>query len=584
MIKYICKKHGENGEKCNSSICPVCNERTQIECSEVYWCEECKVPIFNRICDSCWDNLHINEQKIHRLAADVRPVFLEERLLVETVLGKEFPKEASIWNGAGNSYYVNGKKIRFSISKLTDVDIDDITVRYQEKLKNTERIKYLNKEFEHMIECFIKANHIRYENMCKEALLYIKDMAAGYGAEQMFISFSGGKDSTVTADLVMRALGGNQVLHLFGDTTLEFPSTYEYIERYKELHPKIPFLSSKNKDKDFNELCKVLGPPSRVMRWCCTVFKTGAITRKIEQIYGNTSKILTFYGIRRSESASRSKYDRESDSPKITKQKTVSPIINWTDFDVWLYILTTGIDFNEAYRWGYARVGCWCCPNNSVWAEFLSKIHMREQSKNFRNMLIKFAEHIGKKDSEVYVDTGKWKARQGGNGLEYSNKSIVSFEPCATEENSFNYELQKPVSDELYELFKPFGTINKEIGNARLGEVYVLGTNGEMKLKLSGRIGSSTLKVTILDYHIAKARNLRTAEERVKCQLTKYQMCMGCMACVSVCRFNAIKIITNRENETYYKINENRCTKCAECVKHFQAGCYMRKVLSIKRK
>lgn len=24
---------------------------------------------------------------------------------------------------------------------------------------------------------------------------------------------------------------------------------------------------------------------------------------------------------------------------------------------------------------------------------------------------------IGKEDAEVYVDTGKWKARQGGNGL-----------------------------------------------------------------------------------------------------------------------------------------------------------------------
>ena len=54
------------------------------------------------------------------------------------------------------------------------------------------------------------------------------------------------------------------------------------------------------------------------------------------------------------------------------------------------------------------------------------------------------------------MDEGKWKARQGGNGVDYAKKSAVSFEPCVLEENAFNYELQRPISDQLYELFKPF--------------------------------------------------------------------------------------------------------------------------------
>lgn len=148
------------------------------------------------------------------------------------------------------------------------------------------------------------------------------------------------------------------------------------------------------------------------MRWCCTIFKTGAIQRKIKTLFRNKNKIITFYGIRRSESASRSKYERETEGSKITKQITISPIIDWMDFDVWLYMLTTKIDFNYAYRLGYARVGCWCCPNNSGWSEFLSKIHMPQQSERFRQMLIDFAKQIGKPDPEVYVDDGKWKARQ----------------------------------------------------------------------------------------------------------------------------------------------------------------------------
>lgn len=78
-------------------------------------------------------------------------------------------------------------------------------------------------------------------------------------------------------------------------------------------------------------MCEQIGPPSRVMRWCCTVFKTGAITKTLSQVFKDKTNVLTFYGIRKSESASRSKYERESESPKITKQTVVSPIIEWID-------------------------------------------------------------------------------------------------------------------------------------------------------------------------------------------------------------------------------------------------------------
>ena len=99
---------------------------------------------------------------------------------------------------------------------------------------------------------------------------------------------------------------------------------------------------------------------------------------------------------------------------------------------------------------------------------------MHEQSERFRTLLIDFARSIGKEDAEVYVDDGFWKARQGGNGVAYAQKSVISFKPCATEENAFNYELQKPVTEELYELFRPFGYLNFDMGNARLGEVFIL--------------------------------------------------------------------------------------------------------------
>lgn len=580
MITYICRnRNKETGEAlpctnniCETSVCPTCGERAEAD-SQIYWCPDCQVPLYEKTCGICG-------KPGQKLCTDIRPVFPEERLLVEIVLGEPFAFEKeSVWNGTGNHYYVNGKKIPFSIGNLKNIDSDRIRSQY-ETLKKQNTYQY----FEQYEQRFVKANAGRYEAIVEEANSFIRQTAEEFQEMDMFISFSGGKDSTVTADLVTRALSNPKIMHIFGDTTLEFPFTYEYIKRFKQEHPKTPVISARNKEKDFEELCQLIGPPSRVMRWCCTVFKTGTIQKRIKSLYRDKNQILTFYGIRRSESANRSKYDRESDSPKITKQRIISPIIDWMDFDVWLYLLTTGIDFNDAYRLGYARVGCWCCPNNSGWSEFLSEVHMHEQSEHFRQILVEFAKSIGKEDPEEYVKEGGWKARQGGNGVAYAGKSVVAFKPCALEENAFNYELQRPISEELYELFKPFGTINFQMGNSRLGEVYVLNFKGEVLLKLQGRIGTKELKVTIVNYPIAGAKDLKTAEERIKCQITKYQMCMGCLACESVCKYNALTIKEKKDGTIDYRISEEKCMRCGECVNHFVGGCYMRKVLTIKRK
>lgn len=569
MIKYKCKYCDLTTE---FSDCPHCGQRTNIVETAVYWCKECNIPVFEENCSIC-------KQKAKRIGADIRPVFPEERLLLEILLGKPMCfKEASVWNTAGNFYYVNGKKIDFTVGQTKSMDVE--LVRQQLQKYGSENTYTF---FNQYIDKFIAANKERYEFITSEATQFVRDVAGLYDLSEMYVSFSGGKDSTVTSNLVMRALSNEQILHLYGDTTLEFPETKEYIARFKSDHPKTLLLTAKNKDKDFATLCERLGPPARQLRWCCTVFKTGAIQRKMQSIFRNKRRVLTFYGIRRHESTSRSKYDRESDSPKIAIQKTVSPIIDWLDFDIWLYLLTTGIDFNSAYRLGYTRVGCWCCPNNSIWSEFMSKIYMPEQSAYFRSMLIDFAKKIGKPDPEVYVDDGKWKARQGGNGLEYAQTSVLSFEPCALQENTLNFELQKPITEEFYEFFKPFGWINKELGNPRLGEVYVTDQNGELLLRLQGKIGSTTLKVGMLKKNAGHCVSFRALEDKIKCQITKYQMCMGCLGCESVCPKAAINIQTDRVGLLSYKINDEKCVRCGSCINHFDGGCYMRKVMVIKR-
>ena len=555
-----------------------CRSRTVVS-STIYWCDSCNIPVFDSICPVCGE-------KGRYISTDIRPVFPEEKLLLAIITGKDDPlfyQKSSVWH-MGSAYIIDGNKLPLSISKLNKQPIEKFSEYKNIYEKNAGALDY--ESFNADIEVFKKANADRYYQITEEAISFIQSYKDKYSVSDMMVSFSGGKDSTVTSHLLNRALGTNKVLHIFGDTTLEFPTTYEYKKRFNknEESKGVTVLSAKNREKNFEELCSIVGPPSRVMRWCCTVFKTGAIQKTIASAFKDKTNILTFYGIRRSESASRSKYDRESDSPKISKQTVASPIINWIDFDIWLYILTTGIDFNDAYRLGYSRVGCWCCPNNGAWSEFLSKVHMHEQYLHWRSTLIDFARTIGKPDPEEYIDSGNWKARQGGNGIEAAQRSIVKFEPCATEENAFNYDLQRPVSDELYELFKPFGFINKELGNKRLGEVFIMSRSGKVLLVLQGRPGKNKLKVIIKDIHIAGSRTLSVAEGKIQCQLTKYQMCLGCKACESVCKHDAISVKDDGNGNTIYKINDEKCVRCSECVAHFDAGCYMRKVLGIKRK
>lgn len=575
MIERVCPKCKipMAGEKC---IKPNCGCNTEMA-STIYWCDTCGVPVFDKTCPVCGD-----EGKY--IATDIRPVFPEENMLI-SILIKDDPfayQKSSVWYGSG-AYIIDGKKVRLSVAKMNEQPIDAIIEIKQKYDSDKESIVY--DYFNYYVEIFIKANANRYNAITEEAISFVQKYSDRYSVEDMMVSFSGGKDSTVTSHIVNRALGTNKVLHVFGDTTLEFPYTLEYRKRFNK-NPEsqgVRILTAKNREKNFEDLCEVVGPPSRVMRWCCTVFKTGAIQKTISSAFKDKANILSFQGIRRNESASRSKYERESESPKISKQTVASPIIDWIDYDVWLYILTTGIDFNDAYRLGWTRVGCWCCPNNGGWSEFLAKVHMYDQYIHWHEMLVNFAKQIGKPDPEEYVNEGGWKARQGGNGLAAAQTSVVAFEPCANDENAFNYDLQRPITEELYELFKPFGFINKELGNKRLGEVYVMNKAGKVVLVLQGRIGSTRLKVIIKDFHIAKAKTLAVAEGKIQCQLTKYQMCLGCKACESVCKYDAISVKDDGTGKILYSINDERCKRCTECVGHFNAGCYMRKVLGIKR-
>ena len=457
----------------NEKHCPICGSETVEELPvEIYWCDDCRIPIIQITNQADKGICPICKKKTKYLASDLRPVFPEERLLISILLNKDPEKmmHQSVW-AANSRYYIDGKPIALP-SRLFQTAETDAIAEELEKKKNIICYETFDKD----IANFIKANKSRLDYLKDEAFTFINRTAAKFKEENIVVSFSGGKDSTVTADLTIKALSNPSVVHIFGNTTLEFPSTVEYAERYRQSHPMAIFQIAQNTDQDFMTVCEDIGAPARMMRWCCSMFKTGPITRVINGLYRN-QQILTFYGIRKSESVSRSKYNRvedDAESVKIQQQTVASPIFFWKDIDIWLYILSEKIDFNAAYRLGYDRVGCWCCPNNNQRAQFLSRIYMPEKSKQWRDFLIRFAKKIGKPDPEVYVDSGKWKARQGGNGLPSAGDVKIKFTNCTSEDHAKIYRLVRPSSDELVGMFVPFGIIAPELGKKLLHETIIL--------------------------------------------------------------------------------------------------------------
>lgn len=561
----------------NEKKCPICGEETVEDYpTEVYWCDNCRVPVMQEvnqadkgICPRCG-------KPMKYLATDIRPVFPEERLLIEILLKKK-PHQwinESVW-ASNNRYYINGKSVALPNKLFQEANADE----YIEKLeRNKDDNSY--EAFDRYIDAFVEANRTRLNYLIDESHTFVKKTAAKFPEENIVLSFSGGKDSTVTADVAIKALSDPSLVHIFGNTTLEFPLTIEYAKRYRKNHPQSIFKIAENHDQVFRDVCEDIGPPARMMRWCCSMFKTGPITRVINSLYRD-QRILTFYGIRKSESVSRSKYNRvedDAESVKIQQQTVASPIFFWKDMDIWLYILAEKIDFNDAYRLGYDRVGCWCCPNNNQRAQFLSRIYMPEQAKAWRDFLIDFARKIGKPDAEEYVDSGAWKARQGGNGLAAAGDVKIRFTNCTTEDYAKIYRLVRPMDDEFLNMLTPFGRVAPELGQKLLHEVLVLDirTNVPILSVQPFEQGGYEFAVKIRTINVKDHDDL---QHMVGYQVRKFNACRKCLKCESLCKAGAISISADR-----YYIDPEKCVHCKMCVtaKYLRGGCMMDKYLRTK--
>lgn len=554
----------------------------------LYWCDACRLPVVALQPGSCPQC----QSALRYLTTDARPVFARERRILQFYGHGPLTTE-SVWRSSKNRfYYVDGKSIALPNAAQLKDDLPAIA----EYIRDSNHYDTLD---QHLIQDYrrqLEANRPYLLALEDEAFQFVQHAVRRFPQRTLMVSFSGGKDSTVVSDLVRRALGRSDILHVFGDTTLEDEHTYEYVRQFQEEHPLIPFFNARA-EHNFHQLVDEIGPPSRVMRWCCTIFKAGPINNLMQTL--GDQKVLTFYGIRRSESARRSRYhklswndpdrlgtvvkvDQDAElngvtvGAKIGQQATASPIIDWSEFEVWLYILLRKLTFNKSYRLGYSRVGCWLCPLNSEWSEMLASIFFPEDATRWRSQLVDFARRIGKPDPEEYIDERGWVKRFGGAGMPNRFAGLEA-KPCGDMANTVQIDVERPVNAELEEFLKPLGKINRERSRPALGEIYLEGRSNQDwdAIIVQAPKHSTTLRFTVIN----PKEDLRKLTWHFKKQATKFQTCIQCTACAAACPHGAITI---KPEQRIYEIDQNVCTGCMECVTHFgSSGCLVAKGLSV---
>lgn len=378
--------------------------------------------------------------------------------------------------------------------------------------------------------------------------------------EVFLVSFSGGKDSQVLLDLVSRVIPATEFITIYSDTGYELPSSielYEKVQRYyKVRYPGIQFELAKN-HKDVLQYWDEMGSPSNIHRWCCGVMKTAPLYLKLKEIVGKGRQphVLSFIGTRADESLRRSMYTKIAKDAKHTNVVNVSPILEWSTTEVWLYILLYHLPFNRAYRKGLGRVGCVSCPFGSDWNDYLCNHIFPETTRPFIEKIKSIATRNGVRDVTDYIRLGNWKIRAGGSGYETkSDVSIISTSP------DFKALLISPKED-IFQWIKTLGKSTITIdGNKVDFIIKYRDTTYTVKIIIDNKANSILIEVPNIGNDIFFLSHLRRV-------LNKTTFCVNCELCEVECPTGALKVTP------FVSIDETKCIHCKKCLDFKDNGC-----------
>lgn len=218
------------------------------------------------------------------------------------------------------------------------------------------------------------------EHIAIERLKTASEMSLQYYGLPLVITDSGGKDSSVCKELALRAGIPFEIMH--NHTTADAPETVWFVrneaKRFEDLGIKYTINMPTYKGQRtsmWGLIPQKLMPPTRLVRYCCSVLKeTGGAGRFIAT------------GVRWAESTSRKNnrgvYEKISNNKenriilnndnddkrmlfencRLKAKRVVNPIVDWTDTDVWQFLLAAKSPVNSRYGEGWCRVGCVGCP------------------------------------------------------------------------------------------------------------------------------------------------------------------------------------------------------------------------------
>ena len=383
------------------------------------------------------------------------------------------------------------------------------------------------------------------------------------------VSYSGGKDSEVTLDIVQKALPHNDFVVVFGDTGMEFPDTYRSVEIAKQKckDTGIRFYIAKSHMTPM-ESWNRFGPPSSTNRWCCSVHKTTPQLLLLRDVLKKTSFTeMAFVGVRADESVRRSGYDYISYGTKHRGQYSCNPILRWNSAEVYLYIYSYGLHINDGYRHGNTRAGCLVCPMSTNRNDYLNNLCYNDSTQPLLDIIGKMnISDRGKSDRiRSYIENNGWKARKNGRDLAISLK---------------DYD-ESYISDKLVITFKNRFEVwrqwLKTIGK-------IIDTDNVDLLKIEHQENTYSLEVKSIQngyVQIATSNNATPANvlfmKKLRKILRKSHYCVGCKVCEANCKFGNLHF-----DEHGIVSVSDECIKCGQCL-DIDTGCFVYKSLWISK-
>lgn len=408
------------------------------------------------------------------------------------------------------------------------------------------------------IPLMVAKNHTILEALVQDTIKKVFNIYVSYRkkVDIFYVAFSGGKDSVVTLDIVQRALPHNEFKVVFGNTDMEFPTTTELVQKLsrKCSDEDIEFLEAAS-NMTSKESWNIFGPPARKVRWCCTVHKTAPVINMLSDKFANGKlRCVMITGVRGDESVSRSGYDEMSMGKKMAGQYSFHPILEWSSAEIYLYIYSQGLLLNDAYKYGFNRVGCIMCPNSSEKHEYIKRQCFPELVDEYCERITQnSAKDLSGDNAKIFLETGGWKSRLSGRELKFSEEDRFQLNETPAY-LKFSVNKLNPVWKTWY---KTMGIIEENSGEIMLEYNGVWRKCRESEDKNGGLI------------EIENLGNSKNSIEFIflfKSVLAKSQYCIFCKTCVAECPHRNISMSDGKITIS------DKCIKCHECLK-ILSGC-----------